>query len=379
MKCLVCNKEFDEDIEVCPLCGKKLAPNDVELELPTLKEKTSLDMEKTIAILPTDVEEYEDSLSLIDDINKQIENVNEEVKKDEDKEVTYVEENKENVEELSTSESLKKRKNVLMYTAIFALIFLILAFILIGINLGGKKEVTPTDYTKELEKALKTYYDTNEIDDVIYVMEDIKNDDAKIKAAQLKTRITCDSWILLYLNEGVSNKKDFEKTTDKYKELLNGIYRYAVVKKDGSNINLLTGSDYEDLTKKLDDVYSDSADFFDALDYYVKKDYDKAYYMFNRIDKNNAYYEKSVTYSNKIVDDIVELLKNDINYLEVNIDKLEDSVKLQRYTQIEDIILEYNNTYVNVELNSHKEYQDILSQYTSKVSEYTEKVVNSNN
>ena len=78
MKCLVCNKEFDEDIEVCPLCGKKLAPNDVELELPMLKEKTSLDMEKTIAILPTDVEEYEDSLSLIDDINKQIENVNEE-------------------------------------------------------------------------------------------------------------------------------------------------------------------------------------------------------------------------------------------------------------------------------------------------------------
>ena len=101
--------------------------------------------------------------------------------------------------------------------------------------------------------------------------------------------------------------------------------------------------------------------------------------MFNRIDRNNAYYEKSVTYSDKIIDDIIKLLKNDINYLEVNIDKFEDSVKLQRYTQIEDIILEYNNTYVNVDLSKQKDYQEILSQYTSKVSEYTEKVVNSNN
>lgn len=378
MKCLVCNKEFDEDIEVCPLCGKKLAPNDLDLELPMLKEESSIDMEKTRAILPIDVEETDD-LSLIDEINKQIENVNDEVEKIGKVEESSVLENRNDVDDLATSESLKKRKNVLMYTGFFAFIFLILAFLLIGFNLGNKKEVTSKDYTQELEKALKTYYDTTQIDDVIYVMEDIKNDDAKIKAAQLKTRITCDSWILLYLNESVENKNDFEKTTDKYKELLNGIYRYAVVKKDGSNINLLTGSDYEDLTRKLDDVYSDSADFFDALDYYVKKDYDKAYYMFNRIDRNNAYYEKSVTYSDKIIDDIIKLLKNDINYLEVNIDKFEDSVKLQRYTQIEDIILEYNNTYVNVDLSKQKDYQEILSQYTSKVSEYTEKVVNSNN
>ena len=111
-------------------------------------------------------------------------------------------------------------------------------------SLGSPKEIAKELVSQSSDKNINKNKNKlkNKFDDVIYVMEDIKNDDAKIKAAQLKTRITCDSWILLYLNEGVSNKKDFEKTTDKYKELLS---KFRVNLKDKNHVK------NRDIAKKM--------------------------------------------------------------------------------------------------------------------------------
>ena len=68
--------------------------------------------------------------------------------------------------------------------------------------------------------------------------------------------------------------------------------------------------------------------------------------------------------------------KNDLNNLEKNMDTLSVEEKLEKYTQMEEIILEYNNIYINVELNEKDDYQELLSKYTTKVGEYTEIVAN---
>ena len=129
---------------------------------------------------------------------------------------------------------------------------------------------------------------------------------------------------------------------------------------------------------QFNNIYNDSAIFYEALELYNAKDYNKAYYMFSRVEDSNSYYEKSVTYLSIIEEDIINMIKKDISKLEKNIDTLEDSEKLKIYTSIEQIIISYNNLYVSVSLNEKNSYQELLSLYTSKVSDYTDKVINGN-
>ena len=140
----------------------------------------------------------------------------------------------------------------------------------------------------------------------------------------------------------------------------------------------MTEKDYEELMIQFNDIYNDSAIFYDALELNKAKDYNKAFYMFSRVEESNSYYEKSVTYLSIIVEDIIEMINKDISKLEKNIDTLEDSEKLKVYTSIEQIIISYNNLYVSVELNEKNDYQELLSLYTCKVSEYTDKVIKEN-
>lgn len=347
-------------------------------------EKTkefNLSLEKTVAIKSLGDTKELDKFSLIDDINRQIEKTNEEVSSNEDVVVRVEEsfdentkseeENKENVEVLST------RRKVFLFTgiAILILIFTLMTiWVVAGVN--NKNTEATVDYLTRLNKAMETYYETEEIDDILYVLEEVKNDKEETKKLQAKTRTICDSWVLLYLNEKVEDKEAFEEATNKYKGLLEGLYRYAIVKNDTNLVRALTEKDYNDLLIQFDDIYSDSAIFYDALELYNNKDYNKAYYMFDRIESNNSYYEKSVTYCNLIISNILDTILNDISKLEKNIDTLDNASKLEVYSNIEQIIIDYNSIYSNIDLTQNDKYQELLSEYTSKVSEYTDKVLN---
>ena len=347
-------------------------------------EKTkelNLSLEKTVAIKSLGDTKELDKFSLIDDINRQIEKTNEEVNSNEDVVVRIEEsieentkpkeENKEDVDVLST------RRKVFLFTgiAILILIFTLMTiWVVAGIN--NKNTEATVDYLTRLNKAMETYYETEEIDDILYVLEEVKNDKEETKKLQAKTRTICDSWVLLYLNEEVEDKEAFEEATNKYKGLLEGLYRYAIVKNDTNLVRALTEKDYNDLLIQFDDIYSDSAIFYDALELYNSKDYNKAYYMFDRIESNNSYYEKSVTYCNLIISNILDTILNDISKLEKNIDTLDNASKLEVYSNIEQIIIDYNSIYSNIDLTQNDKYQELLSEYTSKVSEYTDKVLN---
>jgi len=200
----------------------------------------------------------------------------------------------------------------------------------------------------------------------------------KIKEVQNRTRTVCDSWVLLYLNEEILDKEKFGEASNKYKRLIDGLHNDAMIRHNDIRIKALTDTDYEELSKQISDIYSDSSMFLEALNYYSNKDYNRAFYDFDRIDEKNFYYEKAVHYKNKIVDDIISLLKADIKKMENVVGELTDEEKLQEYLHIEEIILEYNNVYVSVNLSSDSTYQELLGTYTSYVALYTEKVSENN-
>ena len=357
-----------------------------------------LNLEKTISI--TSIEDTKEYFGLLDDINKQIDDINnsssldtpeaKEVKKIEreitDSELIVSKEIEENIikEESKKGEIIEKnddliaqRKTIFVMTGISVLI-LILSVLLILFFVFSDNDKAKIDYVDKMNVAMQTYYDTSDIDDIIYILEESKNNEELLLDLQFKVRTICNSWVLLYLNEEVENNEKFEDATTKYRELIEGLYRYAIVRTDDNLIRALTEKDYEELMIQFNDIYNDSAIFYDALELYKAKDYNKAYYMFNRVEESNSYYEKSVTYLSIIVEDIIEMINKDISKLEKNIDTLEDSEKLKVYTSIEQIIISYNNLYVSVELNEKNDYQELLSLYTSKVSEYTDKVIKEN-
>lgn len=389
MKCLKCDKEFEDGLSNCPFCGQEV--ENTEMEMPQLKkddEEENTEVTKEIASLSPDEEDTESSeldktvsisslsdtkelkdLSLIDDINKQIDTINEEENKED---VEINEESKE--ENLSSKESFYKRRKVLFITGIVSLILAIIIISVLLLKKDNNDNDIVTDYLKEYETALQTYYDTEEIDDVIYVLESVKNDEAKVKKIQSKTRVIFDSWVLLYIDEEADSLDEYDEITDKYKKLLNGLHTYAIVKLDDNYITALTDYDYEELRKQIENIYSDCIVFFDALSYYNEKDYDRAYYMFDVIDENNSYYERSKSYKNRILNNVIALLNNDINKITLGIDELTDEAKLQKYVSVEEVIISYNSVYSNLNLNDNKEYQELLNLYTSKVSEYTDLV-----
>lgn len=394
MKCLKCDKEFEDGLSNCPFCGQEV--ENTEMEMPQLKkddEEENTEVTKEIASLSPDEEDTESSeldktvsisslsdtkelkdLSLIDDINKQIDTINEEENKED---VEINEESKEEnakEENLSSKESFYKRRKVLFITGIVSLILAIIIISVLLLKKDNNDNDIVTDYLKEYETALQTYYDTEEIDDVIYVLESVKNDEAKVKKIQSKTRVIFDSWVLLYIDEEADSLDEYDEITDKYKKLLNGLHTYAIVKLDDNYITALTDYDYEELRKQIEDIYSDCIVFFDALSYYNEKDYDRAYYMFDVIDENNSYYERSKSYKNRILNNVIALLNNDINKITLGIDELTDEAKLQKYVSVEEVIISYNSVYSNLNLNDNKEYQELLNLYTSKVSEYTDLV-----
>lgn len=398
MKCPKCDKTIEDNLDFCPFCDTKIESLDVSSD-DTLKdnieliEKMEEQLSKTIELKPTKKKKRDNSEvsldetiaigtryndSLLDEINRQIDSLNEDARKK-----TISPGNKEeivplkNEESLDSVESFKKRRKVLVFTAFASIILISIMIVLLVFtnNLANKSKIN-NDFDYRLSSSITTYYETNELDSLIYLMEDIKKDSDKVQQLQEEVKTACSSWVLRYINEDVNSKEEFEDVTYKYRELIDGLYRYALVKNDEHYIRALTETDYDEIIQQLDQVYTDSLVFYEALDLYNDKDYNRAYYMYRKIEKDNSYYEKSITYIDKIYSNIIELLKKDITKLENGIDEFTDKEKLDRYIIIEETILEYNNVYT-VELSDNEEYQKILSSYTSKVSEYTEKVYNS--
>lgn len=394
MRCFKCDKTFDDKLEFCPFCDEKnqsldTSSNEVFVDYIELIEKmqkalgdtkeikntkkkirdnSEVSLDKTIAI------NIDSNGTLMDEINKQIDTVNQESL--ENKSGTK-EDVTEESEQLTSLESFKKRRRVFVITAVatFVLLIFIVIILLFSNDMSNKSRVS-MNFEQRLDNAIDVYYENGEIDTLVYLMEDVKHDSDKVDKIQLVSKEECNNWLSQYVEEDAKSKKEFDDKTYKYRELIDGLYRYALVRNKNIYIRALTENDYDEIIIQFDDVYNQSLDYYDALDLYNAKDYNRAYYLFSKVSEDNTYYNKSVKYIEKIYDNIIALLEKDIIKIEKGIDSLSDEEKLNIYIIIEETILEYDNVY-NVKLSDQEKYQEILNTYTNKVSEYTEIVYNS--
>ncbi len=379
MKCSKCGSLVDDSVEKCPVCNT----NNVLLEstsnyafvnsnsnkrIKNTKRKKIEDgdpsFDKTIAISINNNE------TLLDEINKQIDLVNREALN----ENILVEKVNDVDNELNTLDSLRKRRIVFVMT-IFASFLLLCSFSVIFViyNYYFTDSQTKAESEITVYTAMTNYYNTSEVDDVVYLLDIIKSDENKVKLFQEDVKKICLEWTDEYLNKELKSKNDFEIITSKYRDLIDGIYRYAIVKNDNQYIRALNEVDYDLIIDDFEKIYYDGLDFYQGLDFFYEKDYNKAYYMFSKINDDNHYYKKSVFYIENIYKEIILLLNKDITKISKDIELLEDEEKLKIYVLIEETILEYNIIYT-IDLSNNIEYQQLLDYYEELVVQYSDLV-----
>ena len=185
MKCLKCNKTFKDTLDKCPFCHTKVnSSSDVDFkDNIELIEKMEQELSKTIELKTTkkkkrDVREVsldetiainvlnDNNFTLLDEINKQIDNINEEAQEELSK---YDNTEFDAEQELASLESFKKRRKVLVITGIASLTliaFMLILFIISG-NIRSNPPTGIVDYNQSLIQSLNTYYETSEIDDLV--------------------------------------------------------------------------------------------------------------------------------------------------------------------------------------------------------------------
>ncbi len=365
MKCLNCGREIDDNLNSCPFCNHVFNSEEKELQMPLLKEE-EVAAERTRAISPI----HDGDLSLVDEINEEIEKTNNDDNAVNIGDVNVTEKDVNSI--LKTKDSIKNRKIILGVCSVLTIIAIVLSILLISARANIKENKVPSgDYMAAYEKALNTYFETGNIDDVIVILRNNRSDTQRVENIQRKTRTSCDGWLLNYINAKVDKKETFEELTKKYEQTLDGLNKNAVVRVNDLEIKALTDNDYLELSNQLNSVYTDSFAFFEALQYYNDKDYNKAYYMFGKMENTNTYYEKALYYQNKVVDNVIELLKGDIEKLEKNIDSLSDEEKLNKYSQVESVIIDYESIYVELKLSKNDEYAKLLQECRDNIKKFS--------
>ena len=385
MKCPECGTDVFEDDKKCPSCGNKkflaeVSSNETFRNNLELLEKMEDNLSKTIELKTTKKKKIDESdvsleetiainainQSLLDDINNQIDSINEDAKREEEKIKQLLAE----AEHLNTSESFSKRRRVLIITAIFSMLFMFaISVVYIFSEYYLAEPGVPVEFSDSLKSALNNYYETNDIEPIVTLLEQSKRNEERVLELQFEVKISCQNWILRYSQTEVKNKKEFENLSVKYRKLIDDLYTYAIVKNEVHSIRALNEPDYDELIEQFNDIYSDGIVFYEAMDYYNTKDYNKAYYMFNKLEENNSYYDDSVKYINSVYERIIELLEKDIEKITKDIGTLSNEDKLSIYILVEETIIEYNNVY-DVDLDNNSEYQEILNFYSNKVNEY---------
>ena len=399
MKCVKCGKEIANNSNVCSFCGHRNVPvvDDLELELPALKEEHPQNIDQTIAMYDnsqqTEVGEsekignldqplnLENPSSSLDDINNQpsefsdFSNENssssafEPELSNPDAETSS---SKEPLISIASPESVNKRKKILITTCFVSLILLIVVgFAIFKMPNKPITDNVPEDYISNLDRALQDYYDTGKIDDVIYLLNEYQDNPESLANIQNRVNEVCLQWLDNYFNADVSSKSIFDDLTAKYQNLFNGLYEYAVVIKDENYIRALSSEDRDNYNTQVDNIYNDSGAYYEAYELYSEKDYDKAYYMFDQVPQANMFYPKAQECRSTILNNVLTLLENDIKKMSANIEDLSPVDKLKRYKAIQEVIKQYDNIYENLNLKNQESYLSMLNDCLNKINEYS--------
>ena len=276
-------------------------------------------------------------------------------------------------EDLTTNESVSKRKNSLVVAFGCTILAIIIAFLGISYfynndsqlfgNTEGKE-----DYLFNIDNVLNDYYETLDEASLTGILEKIKDDDDEVVKLQDIIVKKMDVWVDNFKNSDLTTKDSFEKMYSANKKLLNNLYNVSITNSDDIDVKLINLSNYKNYIDKIQKIYDDGTPYYEALDYYNEKSYNEAYQMLSYVEEGNVFYDKSRFCMDKIVKDIISLLNNDITKIKEGIDSLSESEKIDKYITIEEIIVTYNLLYDKVKLSDNDVYKSLLEEYRKLIN-----------
>ena len=193
------------------------------------------------------------------------------------------------------------------------------------------------DEVKSIESNINFYFETEKESVINDLLSDTKNNIDKLDNTQNVVKETCLKSINDFIGKDYENKFTYEETYKNKLNLLEKLY-LTTIKSGTKEIRLLSKKDYEEVKKEFEDKYNHGNYYYIAVDLYNSKDYNEAYLNFQRITKENIYYDRAIEKSNLIIDNVMQLLEKDILSMNENIDKLSLDEKLKRYNQIDKVI-----------------------------------------
>lgn len=337
MKCSKCKKNYKDTMPTCPKCGEV---NHKMLE------------DKTIAI-----QEINEDLSLTGLINNQIEEFNEEekeVKKVTKKKTTKRKSTKEG--KFGSKKDIKLRKKIL---SIGLGISMLVIFSMLCIVIYFRSTNDKYDYVYELNLIMDDYDNIKDNTSLYDVLAYVSKDNDKKEIVHTNIYDSINDWIANYKKKEYYSVDDFDENTETLKDNIKYIFDI-----DYKKIKLLDYEEYEDFIKEINSYYNDGKVFYEAVGYYNKNYYNQAYAMFDAVDEENQFNKKAIKYKDKIINDVLTLLNNDIEKLENDIkDDSTDKEKVEVYLEIENIIIVYDDIYSNLNLVDNDDYQSMLTKY----------------
>lgn len=345
MNCIKCGKRYKKTLSNCPFCNeinpKYLEGNTIAIEAN--KEDLSL-----TALIFNQIDEFNNEDK---DVTKKVDNVSKKENKNKD--------------EFGTDKDIKKRKKILILT-FTTMLFIVCLLSVMFFAFRGEND--NYDYIYELKVIMIDYEKNVDNSNIYNVLSYVIDDDDKINKVHDNTFAIIKEWIKEFKDKEYNGLEDFEKQKNNLKEKINYVFDINY-----ENVKLMRFKDYEALIEDVDNYYNEGKVFYDALSYYNKKYYNEAYTLLDVIKEDELFYDKANLYKKKIINDVLSLIKKDIAKLEKNIN--EDNVNnLDIYSEIENIILSYNDIYGSIYLSNNGEYNKLLNEYRAKVIEYSDKV-----
>ena len=254
---------------------------------------------------------------------------------------------KEAEEEKDFEMKLPFRKRIISILLIAIALFFI-AFLIYSMVTGKGEDYSKFSVT-QVEVSLNDYYKQSNDSKLEDVLSKIENEE-QLKEAQEKTKEVITGWINDNLHKDFKTETDLNTTVDKYRTILNEIYNY---KSKNNSYCLLSQVDYTDLLNTVEKVKNGSGTYFKAENLYKQKSYNDAYRELSKISSTNKSFNDAKELKKKIVDEILELLKADIEKVKATADNEEIKALFATYVEL----------YSNVPLTTDADYVALYNQY----------------
>mgnify|MGYP002870229347 CR=1 FL=1 len=207
--------------------------------------------------------------------------------------------------------------------------------------------------TSDVPEIINSYYKDNDNTKLDKILENINDEDTE-KEVQSKTKEAILQHINDELNKEYDNDNDFNKTVENLKTTISTIYNYRLKNK---NYSLIKEEDYNELINSIENLKISNNRYFSGQELYEAKEYDKAYKELSRISSANAYYTNSQQLKKKIISEIIDIIKNDVEKMTT------EELTEEKKAEIRELFKTYCDLYPNVPLNTDEAYIALYNQY----------------